>query len=151
MRTKAVLICSSGIAALSAGLASHLLLYRQPQSLEIRLPKAPGPPIFAGNLTSGGRLVHFVKPEYPVELRHLGYQEVRIRCEVLKDGTVAGITYEGGPAELFPYAKAAVGHWRYEPLRLYSPYTGRTENIGHVNTLLVPFYATSWPLRPQED
>jgi len=144
-RTRAILICLLGIAALSAGVVSHLLLRRQSQWLNIRLPKPPGPPIFAGNLTSGGQLVHFVKPEYPVELRRLGYKEVRIRCEVLKDGTVAGITYEGGPAELLPYAKAAVEHWRYEPLRLYSPYTGRTEKIGYVNTILVRFHPTSGP------
>lgn len=91
------------------------------------------------------RLIHHVQPEYPLELRHPGYQEVRSRCMVLKDLTVAGITHGGGAAALFPSAKAAVERWRYEPPRLSSPYTGRAESIGNINIVLVSFNAPTAP------
>jgi hypothetical protein len=105
--------------------------------------KPPGPPIFAGNLTSGGRLLKFEKAKYPRELRHLGYQEVHLRCRVLEDGTVTGITYEGGPMLLFPAARAAVERWRYEPLRVYDPFTGKSNAITFINWVSVPFYGAS--------
>ena len=38
------------------------------------------------------------------------------------------VEYVNGPAELVPYAKAAVERWRYEPTRLYNPYTGRRDS-----------------------
>src|SRR5215471_8582614 len=144
MPRRAVLICVLGIAVLYVGVASRLLFRRELQSLDMRSPKPPGPPIFAGNRTSGGRLLHFVKPEYPPELRDLGYQTVRLRCRVLEDGTVSEISHDGGPVDLFPYAKAAVERWRYEPLRQYDPFTGRSEAITKIDSIQVPFYGT-WP------
>ena len=107
-------------------------------------PKPPGLPIFAGNLTSGGRLLNFKKAKYPAELRHLGYQEVRLRCKVLEDGTVTEITYEGGQLLLFPAARAAVERWRYAPRRLYDPFTGKSNAISYINSVQVPFYGL-WP------
>lgn len=144
MRRRAILICPVGITALCAGVASRLLLPQEVRSLNIRPPKPPGPPIFAGNLTSGGHALHVVRPKYPRELRYLGYQTVGLRCWVAQDGTISEITYVNGPAELVPYAKAAVERWRYEPTRLYNPYTGKSDAVTVIVDVQVPFYGR-WP------
>jgi hypothetical protein len=84
------------------------------------------------------------KPWYPADLRHLGSQVVRLRCTVLQDGEAAAVTYVSGPVQLLPYARAALAQWRFEPMRLYSPYTGRTDAVAFITSIDVPFYAR-WP------
>jgi hypothetical protein len=144
MQRRALLICLVGIAALCAVVASRLLLPQEIRSLNIRPPKAPGPPIFAGNLTTGGHALYIVRPKYPRELRHLGYQIVSLRCRVAQDGTISEIRYVNGPEDLVPYAKAAVERWRYEPTRLYNRYTGKSDTVAVIVDVQVPFYGR-WP------
>ena len=144
MRSRARLVCLVGITVLCAAVASRLLLPRQVRPLDVRPPNPPGPPIFAGNLATGGQALHIVRPKYPRELRYLGYQTVNLRCRVAQDGTISGVTYVNGPAELVPYAKAAVERWRYEPTRLYNPYTGRRDAVPVIVDVQVPFYGR-WP------
>jgi hypothetical protein len=137
-------MCVVGITTLCAGLDSRLLLPQEVQSLNIRPPKPPRPPIFAGNLTTSGQALHIVKPKFPRELRYLGYQTVSLRCRVAQDGTISEITYVNGPAELVPYAKAAVERWRYEPTRVYNPYTGKSDSVTVIVDVQVPFFGR-WP------
>ena len=139
MRGTAAWICGLAVPVLLAGMGSC----RQREAVDLPRPKPPGLPIFAGNRTSGGRLLHFEKAEYPVQLRHLGYQTVLLKCRVLEDGTVTGISLEGGPAQLFPAARAAVERWRYDPLRLYDPFTGKSNAISYVSSIQISFYGTS--------
>ncbi|MGA3097220.1 MAG: energy transducer TonB [Bryobacteraceae bacterium] len=113
---------------LVAAIGALLLLVscRRSDSLDLRAPKPPGVPIFAGDTLRTPRLLHMEKPRYPAELRYLGAQTVRLRCRILEDGRVVDIAFESGPEPLWPYARAAVAQWRYEPVRLYSPFTGRS-------------------------
>jgi len=98
---------------------------RQADSIELRAPKPPGLPIFAGNWSSGGRLLSMEKPRCPADL-HCGAETIRLKCTILEDGSVSQITFQDGPVLLFPSALAAVAQWRYEPLRMYSPMTGKS-------------------------
>jgi hypothetical protein len=67
------LVGALAIVVLCVGVASILLSRRVAEPPRIPAPKPPGPPIFAGNRTTGGRLLHSVRPEYPPALRYLGY------------------------------------------------------------------------------
>ena len=116
-----------------------LVSCRQPDSLDLRAPKPRGVPIWAGDTLGTPRLLHMEKPRYPAELRHLGVQTVRLRCRILEDGRVADITFESGPEPLWPYARAAVAQWRYEPIRVYSPLTGRSTPQAVIDTIEVRF------------
>ena len=84
-------------------------------------------------------MLHIKKPRYPADLRYLGNQTVRLRCTVLEDGRVAEIIYQDGPVQLVPLARAAVAQWRYEPLRLYSPFTGRSDAVKFITTIDLRF------------
>jgi hypothetical protein len=127
-----------------AGVASILLSRRVAEPPRLAAPKPPGPPIFAGNLTAGGRLLHSVKPNYPPALRYLGYQRVLLRCVIAEEGTVEKITYVSGPSELLPYAMAAVAQWRYQPVRLYNPCVGKSRAISVATEIEVPLHGP-WP------
>jgi hypothetical protein len=114
---------------------------RRSEELVLPIPKPPGRPIFAGDRIGGGRLLRFQKAKYPKALRHLGYQTVRVNVVVLEDGTLSEVTYQTGPTELLPATLAALKHWRYEPLRLFDPYTGRSEAVRFGTTIEMTF----WP------
>jgi hypothetical protein len=109
------------IGALLLQLSCH-----QPDTLDLHAPKPSGLPIFAGDWSSGGRLLHMERPRYPADLHYLGVQTVRLKCTILEDGSVSEITLQNGPAQLLPFARAAVARWRYDPLRIYNPMTGRS-------------------------
>jgi hypothetical protein len=99
---------------------------RQADSIELRALKPPGLPIFAGNWSSGGRLLRMEKPRCPADLRCRGVQTIRLKCTILEDGSVSKITFQDGPVLLLPSALAAVARWHYEPLRIYDPLTGKS-------------------------
>jgi hypothetical protein len=98
----------------------------QADSLKLRAPKPPGLPIFAGNWSIGGRLSHMERPRYPADFCYLGDQTVGLKCTILEDGSVSDVTFQNGPAQLFSAALAAVARWRYEPVRIFDPMTGRS-------------------------
>jgi hypothetical protein len=98
----------------------------QPDRLDLHAPKPAGLPVFAGDWSSGGRLLHMERPRYPADLRYLGDQTVRLKCTILADGSVSEITLQNGPRQLLSVARAAVARWRYEPVRIYNPMTGRS-------------------------
>jgi hypothetical protein len=102
---------------------------RQPECLDLEPPKPPGLPIFAGDRLDGARLLHVERPLYPAGLRHLGTQTVRLRGTILEDGTVIDISYMTGPPQLFPFARAAAARWRYEPVRLFNPFAGKSDLV----------------------
>ena len=81
-------------------------------------PAPPRLPIFAGDYATGGRLLHKVDADYPESLRRNYPQEVRVRCKIDESGRIVQADVEAGPAELRPFAIAAVREWRYEPVRL---------------------------------
>jgi TonB family protein len=75
--------------------------------------------IHAGTIAGCGRLIHYVRPEYPKALRQRRVQGVvRIRVTVGKDGALKTLLPLAGPKELLPLAVSAVEKWRYEPCRL---------------------------------
>ncbi len=102
-------------------------------------PKTPGLPIFAGHWSSGGRLLHTFRPEYPLRLRQHGFQRVVVSGIVREDGSVGGVTFDSGAEQLFPYAKSAVEKWRYEPLRVFDPFTGRSRAVSFGTSMEVSF------------
>lgn len=63
-----------------------------------------------------GKLLHYVRPKYPDQLRRRHVEGVvEIKVLVGKDGTPKKLTPLRGPKQLVPYAVAAVKLWRYEP------------------------------------
>ena len=90
----------------------------------LHAPEPPDLPVFAGDWSCGGRLLHMEKPRYPAELRYLGDQTVRLKCTILEDGSVSEITLQNGLRQLLPIAHATVARWRYQPVRIYNPMTG---------------------------
>ncbi|MFN7995498.1 MAG: hypothetical protein U0Q18_17945 [Bryobacteraceae bacterium] len=102
---------------------------RQTEENVIRPPKAPGLPIFAGDQLGSNRLLRKTSPEYPAALRGLGRQTVRLKFALLEDGRATDESYISGPEVLLPFARAALARWRYEPVRIYSPYIGKTEAV----------------------
>jgi TonB family protein len=81
---------------------------------------ASSPKIFhVGHNVQAARMIHQVMPQYPSEAKSKGIQgTVLLHATIAKDGTVAHLSYIGGPAELVKSAMAAVKQWRYEPTRL---------------------------------
>ncbi|HEX4228082.1 MAG TPA: energy transducer TonB [Bryobacteraceae bacterium] len=67
----------------------------------------------------GGKLIRYVRPEYPRWAKRRGIQGVvEFTAVVGKDGTIERLTLLKGPKELVPYAEAAIRQWRYEPILL---------------------------------
>jgi|SRR5581483_1564127 len=73
---------------------------RESEPLDLRPPKAPGVPIFAGDQLGSDRLLRMRRPEYPAALRYLGRQTVRLKFTLLEDGRVADASYISGPGVL---------------------------------------------------
>lgn len=112
---------------------------RQPETRELHAPKPPGLPIFVRVSNNGGRLLHMERPRIPANLRYLGANTVQLKCRVLEDGSVSEITLQNGPAELLPFARAAVARWRYEPFRIYDFMTGRNTAQAAITVIVLRF------------
>lgn len=68
---------------------------------------------------SGGKLVHRVAPDYPVEARLLRQGgTVILAATVMEDGTVGSVRVIDGPPVFAKPAVEAVKQWRYKPFEL---------------------------------
>ena len=92
------------------------------------------PRIHAGNLTSGGQLIVYVKPVYPPEAKQAGILgTVEFSALIGKDGHVRDLKVVRGHPLLIRPALDAVKQWVYKPTMLNGePLEVRT-------TILVPF------------
>jgi hypothetical protein len=123
---------------LAVGAVLQLVSCRQPETLELHAPKPPGLPIFAGVSNGGGRLQDMERLRIPAN-RYLGANTMQLKCRVLEDGSVSEITLQNGPAELLPFARAAVARWRYEPFRIYDFMTGRNTAQAAITVIVLRF------------
>jgi TonB family protein len=99
----------------SAGDASHAAL-NGVLSAKASLPNLTAP-VSAG--VSGGKLLHRVSPEYPIEARVLRQGgTVILAATVMEDGSVAGVRVIEGPPVFAHAAVEAVKQWRYKPFAL---------------------------------
>ena len=65
---------------------------------------------------SGGKLIHSVRPEYPLAARKAHIQGTVVLCATIaKDGRLQNVRAFSGPEELIPSAIKAVEQWRYQP------------------------------------
>jgi hypothetical protein len=71
---------------------------------------------------------------------------VRLKCKILEDGSVAEMVAEDGLEQLLPLARAALARWRYEPVRFYSPLTGKSTPVPVITTIDLRFDVTSRPV-----
>ncbi len=84
----------------------------------------PEPPGLAPILSIGGevqsaKLIHMVRPEYPLDARKAHVQgTVILAARIARDGTVVALRYVNGPASLVPAVEEAVSQWRYRPTLL---------------------------------
>lgn len=68
---------------------------------------------------SGGKLLHRVSPEYPIEARVLRQgATVVLAATVMEDGTVGSVRVIDGPPVFAQSAVEAVKQWRYKPFEL---------------------------------
>ncbi len=88
----------------------------------IGAPAGAGDPAMAGDakgVAKEPKLVHRVTPQYPPEAREAGTEgTVVLEATIAKDGSVreTRVKQDADP-HLVKAARAAVGQWRYEPVR----------------------------------
>ena len=72
-----------------------------------------------GGPLSGGEMIHYVRPIYPMWARKQRLQGVvEFTATIGKDGRIRELSFVKGPAPLVPYAERAVRQWRYKPTLL---------------------------------
>jgi len=99
----------------SAGEADHAAL-NGVLSAKASLPNLTAP-VSAG--VSGGKLLHRVSPEYPMEARVLRQGgTVVLAATVMEDGSVTSVRVIEGPQVFAHAAVDAVKQWRYKPFEL---------------------------------
>jgi protein TonB len=83
-------------------------------------PGPPGVPVLSvGGQVQAAKLIHMVRPEYPLEARKAHLQgTVILEARIAKDGTVVALRYMNGPVSLLPAVVEAVSQWRYMPTLL---------------------------------
>jgi protein TonB len=79
---------------------------------------------------TGGRLLHKVAPQYPVQARQQGVHGIVVLQAIVdKDGRVKDVKVTSGDRLLTAAAIASVRQWRYEPFMLSGQPTEMTTEI----------------------
>ncbi|HEY1270608.1 MAG TPA: TonB family protein [Terriglobales bacterium] len=106
-------------------------LFSNPSSAPPPITATPVlPSIRVSGGVTGGRLLHKVAPQYPVQARQQGVHGIVVLQAIVdKDGRVKDVKVTSGDRLLTAAAIASVRQWRYEPFMLSGQPTEMTTEI----------------------